>query len=396
MKNKGNNTMREDVAQGPRVAELLRATRERAGVDLQRVADVLRIRYVYLQAIEEGRYEDLPGKTYVIGFVRAYSEYLGLDVEEVVTRFKQEVDGMAPKAELVFPSPVTEQSVPSGAIIMISLILIAIAYGGWYFLSSQDRDMAELVPDLPAKFAEMVEQVKSSAQEEEVDRVQLPEQLNPAPAAETASETEEVAAPPDTQDMAAQARKVLEEAAQNETEQTETNPPEPVETVAVEPALKPAPEEQPAAEAQGEAAESDAPGRTEPETSETGGSDTQESAQALEDTPEQAPAEDDAQTAETPPAPAAMTQKIVLRGTDYAWVQVTDSSGKVLHTQVLNDGDEYEVPAQSGLILRTGNAGGLDIFVDEAKVPSIGDAGEVRRKVLLDPQKLIAGSAVES
>ena len=36
------------------------------------------------QAIEEGRFEELPGAAYAVGFVRSYATYLGLDAEALV------------------------------------------------------------------------------------------------------------------------------------------------------------------------------------------------------------------------------------------------------------------------------------------------------------------------
>ena len=90
------------------VAQLLRRTREHYEQSLRDVAGGLRIRYVYLQAIEEGRYDDLPGPTYAIGFIRTYAEYLGLDSEETVRRFKEEVDNFDRQTGLVFPTPVPE------------------------------------------------------------------------------------------------------------------------------------------------------------------------------------------------------------------------------------------------------------------------------------------------
>ena len=102
MRNKGQTPVQQQFS-GPGASELLKTTRERAGQDLQTVAQVLRIRHVYLEAIEGGRFDELPGKTYVVGFVRAYAEYLGLDSEEVVKRFKDEIAGLEGKAELVFP-----------------------------------------------------------------------------------------------------------------------------------------------------------------------------------------------------------------------------------------------------------------------------------------------------
>ena len=66
------------------ISAFLRNVRRRQKVDLRDVAAKLNIRLIHLQAIEEGRFADLPGPTYVIGFVRAYAEFLKLDQQAVV------------------------------------------------------------------------------------------------------------------------------------------------------------------------------------------------------------------------------------------------------------------------------------------------------------------------
>ena len=76
------------------VAELLRRMREQSGEDLKTVAEQLRIRHVHLKSIEDGRFRDLPGPAYAMGFVRSYADYLGLNGLEIVERFKDEVEGL--------------------------------------------------------------------------------------------------------------------------------------------------------------------------------------------------------------------------------------------------------------------------------------------------------------
>jgi cytoskeleton protein RodZ len=50
---------------------------------------------------------------------------------------------------------------------------------------------------------------------------------------------------------------------------------------------------------------------------------------------------------------------------------------------------------RSGLILRTGNAGALAILVDGKPAPAIGAVGTLRRNVMLEPEALLAGTAVK-
>src|SRR3990170_5512490 len=92
---------------GPRetVSDLLRRARKDCGQDLRAVSEALRIRQAYLEAIESGAFDHLPGPTYAVGFLRTYAEYLGLDGEEMVERFKAETQAAARRSELIFPEP---------------------------------------------------------------------------------------------------------------------------------------------------------------------------------------------------------------------------------------------------------------------------------------------------
>ena len=71
----------------------LREARLKRGLSPADVQKAIRIRDRYLQALEEERWELLPGDAYVKGFLRTYADYLGLDgslyVDEYNSRFAQ-------------------------------------------------------------------------------------------------------------------------------------------------------------------------------------------------------------------------------------------------------------------------------------------------------------------
>lgn len=138
------------------VGALLRATRQRCGEDLRNVARVLRIRLFYLEAIEAGRYADLPGPAYAVGFVRAYADHLGLDGAEVVRRFKSETATAISKPRLAFPVPVTESSIPTGAIVFVGALIAVVAYGAWYLGTAKDNFLASVVAPLPDRLVETI------------------------------------------------------------------------------------------------------------------------------------------------------------------------------------------------------------------------------------------------
>jgi len=65
------------------IGNFLRERREARGISLIEVEKDLKIRKKYLQALEEGNIDVIPGKTYIIGYLRNYSKYLGIDEENV-------------------------------------------------------------------------------------------------------------------------------------------------------------------------------------------------------------------------------------------------------------------------------------------------------------------------
>lgn len=73
------------------IGSTLRAARQAAGLSLQQIADAIRIRPIYLQAIEAGQFELLPALPQTIGFTRSYARHLDVDVEEPLSHLGEEV-----------------------------------------------------------------------------------------------------------------------------------------------------------------------------------------------------------------------------------------------------------------------------------------------------------------
>jgi len=138
---------------GEGVGALLRASRVRCGEELPQVADVLRIRLCHLEAIEAGRFNELPGPAYAMGFVRTYANYLELDGEEVIRRLRAETEIAVTKPSLSFPVPLAESSMPSGAVVMVGLVAAAVAYGAYLAGTSRDGDLIARVSPVPERLA---------------------------------------------------------------------------------------------------------------------------------------------------------------------------------------------------------------------------------------------------
>jgi cytoskeleton protein RodZ len=130
------------------VGQDLRAARLRRGDDLASVSKALKIRKDHLEAVEEDRIDALPGRTYAVGFVRSYAEYLGLDAVQYVERFKNQIAGReetAPKPQ-TFPDEHDERKLPHGWVVIAVVVLLLIIYGAYHLAISADTLLRPVEP----------------------------------------------------------------------------------------------------------------------------------------------------------------------------------------------------------------------------------------------------------
>ena len=70
------------------IGSSLREARIRRGVELAQIEADTHIRTRYLKALEDERFDLIPGDAYVRGFLRTYADYLELDAELFVDEYK--------------------------------------------------------------------------------------------------------------------------------------------------------------------------------------------------------------------------------------------------------------------------------------------------------------------
>jgi cytoskeleton protein RodZ len=71
------------------LGERIRAARESRGLSLSDVGEQIRIRSVYLSAIEDENWNAIGAPVYIRGFLRTYARFLGIDPEEAVAEFNR-------------------------------------------------------------------------------------------------------------------------------------------------------------------------------------------------------------------------------------------------------------------------------------------------------------------
>jgi cytoskeleton protein RodZ len=120
-----------------RAGTLLRTAREAAGLSLDAVAQQLKLHPRQVRAMEDGDFAQLPGRTFVRGFVRNYARLLKLDADAVLAALPGGNDDSglaAPTLHATAPSigelPVSQYSRPTWTRWAIPLTLVAIIGAG--------------------------------------------------------------------------------------------------------------------------------------------------------------------------------------------------------------------------------------------------------------------------
>jgi cytoskeleton protein RodZ len=315
------------------IGAMLRRRREEVGQDLATISAVTHIKPIYLKAIEEGRRKDLPGTAYMIGYIRTYADYLGFDGNRLITDYHAELAGQR-RAPDKRAEPAEPEQVALSQVQGSPVLVL----GGLVVMALAAYGVWAIV----------------SGGESETQTV-----ATDTPVEETAptepAPSEETAARPGTPSPT------------NAEASTGAEPSAPVaETVPEE-----SPPEAPAA------AEDQVP--PEADIASTGEEVVEESP------PQQAAAEAEGQAG-----------KIVVRARLESWIQITNEKKEVLFSRVLRSGETYTVPDEKGLMLTTGNAGGIEILVNGTKLKSLGTVGLVKRDIPLDAKKLRDGTALKT
>jgi cytoskeletal protein RodZ len=90
------NFKKRELSSDEPLGKQLRAVRRTAKLSLDQVATQTKISKKYIQALESGKYDELPAEVYAKGFLENYAEFLGFPADEVLTQYKRE-RGLTPK-----------------------------------------------------------------------------------------------------------------------------------------------------------------------------------------------------------------------------------------------------------------------------------------------------------
>lgn len=160
----------EDVApsaeaEAPKgVGEQLRTAREGMGLSIEQIAAQTRVSRRQLEKIEQGKFDEIPGRIYAIGFARNYAKAVGLNSDDVAALVRAEL-GDEGEAQDFGPdfAPGDPARVPSGRLVWFSVFAVAILLVGIYFA-------AKVMMDPAASLSSLTEQERAEQAAAEAER----------------------------------------------------------------------------------------------------------------------------------------------------------------------------------------------------------------------------------
>ena len=407
------------------------------GMQIAEVAQLLRISKHYLKDIEAGSFDQLPGPTYVSGYLRSYARVVGLDAVALTNRYRELLNGETAAIHYKFPVD-SQHPQRSGAMVASIIVMFAIVgYGGWYAMGKPDltgwtgNDEAVVANNVVEEAASKggtpaaIISADSGLDVADVDAFTGALETDGETGADVAStslvedDAQAVRAEGGTADLAATA--TTDSPAVAETglsaepgsvdlaDATQTDPGQTgsgqTDTGQTDSGQTVSDQTDGAINLQADAAlqSSQTPVTQTASLAESDPAAPTSSTGSVEDTPAVAdasavlpntitPAQDlDSESSLSGVAYAGqpdMATEITIRATGTSWVEIIRNNGEEVMTRLMRDGDIFTIDGRERLYLSTGNAGGIELVFSDGLTKSVGEKGEILRDLPLDAERL--------
>jgi transcriptional regulator with XRE-family HTH domain len=128
-----------------RAGRKLSEARRQRGWSLEEVADRIRVRREFLEALEEMNVKLLPGKAYALAFLRSYARELGIDEKAIVDQFQDECALTREDINPQIRNPTSRPRKERPWMVAAGLVVVAALFVGWRAIDVNTREPTEEV-----------------------------------------------------------------------------------------------------------------------------------------------------------------------------------------------------------------------------------------------------------
>lgn len=129
-----------------RAGRKLSEARRQRGWSIEEVADRIRVRREFLEALEDMNIKLLPGKAYALAFLRSYARELGIDEKAIVDQFQDESALTREDAKQQIRNPASKPHRERPWLAAAALVVVAAAFVGWRILNDDGPEQAAEAP----------------------------------------------------------------------------------------------------------------------------------------------------------------------------------------------------------------------------------------------------------
>ena len=131
------------------IGEYLKQIRIKNNLALPDISKELNISIWILEAIENDEFFKTPGGVYTIGFIRAYANYLNLDSNEIINKYKTQLSLSETPEPIELPKPVEAFFPATKMISFLAIISISIVFYFMFLDRSNLQPQYAITPNIP-------------------------------------------------------------------------------------------------------------------------------------------------------------------------------------------------------------------------------------------------------
>jgi cytoskeleton protein RodZ len=129
------------------IGSRLKDARKEMHLTSLQAAHALHIRASYLEALEDGRFEALPGHAYAKGYLQSYAAFLALDKDEILRQFEQVEAAL--KKGFYLPQGISREKKPTNAAVWGGPAAALAVFLGWIFFNHSAQIRVSVVDAAP-------------------------------------------------------------------------------------------------------------------------------------------------------------------------------------------------------------------------------------------------------
>jgi len=160
--------------------KLFQARHDLIEPDLEKISNELCIRPHLLAALEQNDFNKFPSSCYASGFLKNYAAYLGLDVNQIVSQYKNEFQGSTKKVDLVFLEVEKKHNYAQKLTVSMVILSILVLYGVWHSTNNNKNVLFSALPDVSEVASNILISNSEAVQERFAGILPTPNKMIPA------------------------------------------------------------------------------------------------------------------------------------------------------------------------------------------------------------------------